>query len=49
VRLWDPATCAAIVTLLRRTPPAAVAAQGTQLAIADQEGVTVIELVDSAG
>jgi WD40 repeat protein len=47
VRLWDPATGTAIFTLLRRTAPRAIDAQNTRLAIADREGVTVIELADS--
>jgi len=49
VQLWDPATGAPVVTLLRRTTPAAVATQNTQLAIADAEGITVVEVMDSAG
>jgi len=49
VRLWDPATGTAIGTLLRRTTPVAVATYNTQLAIADAEGITVIEVMDSAG
>jgi WD40 repeat protein len=49
VRLWDPDTGATIVTLLRRTSPTAVATHGTQLAIADSEGITVVEVVGSAG
>jgi WD40 repeat protein len=49
VRLWDPATGTTIVTLLRRTSPKEVATHGTQLAAADLEGMTVVEVVDSAG
>jgi WD40 repeat protein len=48
VRLWDPASGAAIATLLRRTDPTTVATQGTRLAVADSEGVTVIEVIDGA-
>jgi WD40 repeat protein len=48
VRLWDPASGAAMVTLPRRTDPAAVATQGAQLAVADREGVTVVEIMDGA-
>jgi hypothetical protein len=48
VRLWDPTNGAAIVTLLRRTDPTAVATHGTQLAVADSEGVTVVEVIDGA-
>jgi WD40 repeat protein len=49
VRLWDPTTGTAIGKLLRRTTPVAVATHNTQLAIADAEGITVIEVMDSAG
>jgi WD40 repeat protein len=49
VRLWDPTTGAPVLTLLRRTTPAAVATKNTQLAIADAEGVTVIEVMDGLG
>jgi hypothetical protein len=46
VRLWDPATGAAIVALRRRTTLRALAARGTQLTIVDggEEGMTVVEL-----
>lgn len=49
VRLWDPATGTPVVTLLRRITTAAVATHNTQLAVADAEGVTVVEVMDSAG
>jgi WD40 repeat protein len=49
VQLWDPATGTLVVTLLRRTTPAAVATHNTQLAIADAEGITVIEVMETAG
>jgi hypothetical protein len=49
VRLWDPATGTPVLKLLRRTAPDAVATQKRQLAIGDGEGVTVIEVMDSAG
>jgi WD40 repeat protein len=45
VRLWDPTTGGTIVTLLRRTNPTAIATQGTQLAIADREGMTVVQVM----
>jgi WD40 repeat protein len=46
LRLWDPVTGATIVTLQRRTAPTAVATQGTHLAMADPEGVTVVGVMD---
>jgi hypothetical protein len=49
VRLWDPTTGDLVFELLRRTPPEAVATHNSQLAIADPEGVTVIEVMDGAG
>ena len=49
VRLWDPGHRHPVVTLLRRTTPAAVATQTTHLAIADAEGITVIEVMETAG
>jgi hypothetical protein len=49
VRLWDPATGTQVVILLRRTTPAAIATYNTQLAIADAEGIAVVEVTDSAG
>jgi hypothetical protein len=49
VRLWDPTTGTPVLQLRRRTPTAAVATQKSQLAIADPEGVTIIEVMDSAG
>jgi hypothetical protein len=48
VQLWDPTTGTPVLTLLRRTTPTAVAAQGTQLAIADSEGVAIVEVMDGA-
>ena len=48
VRLWDLATGDPIVTLLRRTAVLAIATQNTRLAIADREGVTVLEITSGA-
>jgi hypothetical protein len=48
VRLWDPTTGVTMVTLLRRTEPSAIAIQGTQLAIADREGMTVVQVMNGA-
>jgi WD40 repeat protein len=49
VQLWDPATGAPVGTLVRRTSPRAVSMQNTQLAIADEESVTVVEVMGNAG
>ena len=49
VRLWDPTTSTPVLKLLRRTPTTAIAIQKRLLAIADAEGVTVIEVMDRAG
>jgi WD40 repeat protein len=49
VRLWDPTTCTPVLKLLRRASAAVVATQRGQLAIADPEGVVVIEVIDGAG
>ena len=49
VRLWDPATGIPVGILLRRSAAAAVATHNIQLAIADAEGVTVVEVMDTAG
>jgi WD40 repeat protein len=46
MRLWDSATGAFIGTLRRRMRPEAIATQNTQLAIADREGITVVEITD---
>jgi hypothetical protein len=49
VRLWDPVTGAAVVTLLRRTAPNSVVTQGTQMAFHDEEGMYIIEVTNSPG
>jgi hypothetical protein len=49
VQLWDPATGTPVGTLVRRTSPRAVSMQNTQLAIADEESVTVVEVMGNAG
>jgi hypothetical protein len=49
VRLWDPVRGGTVATLLRRTAIAAIAAQNTRLAIADSEGMMVLEVMDGTG
>ena len=49
VRLWNPASGAPVVTVLRRTIPVTVAMHNTQLAVADGEVVTLFEVMDGAG
>jgi WD40 repeat protein len=44
VRLWDPDVGDCLTTILRRTAANTLAANGSQLAIGDEEGVVVIEL-----
>lgn len=43
VRLWDPDVGDCLTTILRRAPVIALAANGSQLAIGDDEGVVVIK------
>jgi WD40 repeat protein len=46
VQLWDPTPGTPVGTLLRRTIPTAIATFNTQLAIADTEGITIVEVMD---